>query len=569
MKNIIKFMKNNCLFILILVCATFLRFYRSSAFPPSLNWDEISHGYNSYSVLKTGMDEWGKKFPIINFRAYGDYPLTLNLYLSIPFISFFGLNEFSIRLPHMLLGVLTVFFSYYLVFGITKKKSYSLLTSLLVAIDPWFLFPSRCVFQSNLSIFLLITSMTFFFNRQKNNKFLPFSFFLLFLTLFSYHSTRIFSPLFLVSILFIYWGELKDFILNNKIQGYLSLGIIAVFIFIFPYILLKPESRARTQWVYLIDQGAINSIIEKRTTSKLPEFTKRFVYNKPTYALVTFTKNYLGYFSPRFLFLKGGTQYQFSNPNFGLLLYPNIIFFYIGLIVVIYKALKEKNKTYLLVLFWFLIAPVAAAITKEQYAVLRSTPMLPIPQLLSVMGFFVVYEKLTKNKTVAKIFFAIYIFSLIFSLFLYMKNLFGKYINDYSWSWQYGYKEAIFYVKENYLKYDRIIFTKKYGEPHEFVLFFWPWDPKEYMNDKNLIRFYQSGWYWVDSFGKFYFVNDWEIPKEENEDFMLERGSKFNCNLEKVKCLLVTSPGNFPKGWNKLRTINYLNGKEVFEIYEN
>ena len=33
---------------------------------------------------------------------------------------------------------------------------------------------------------------------------------------------------------------------------------------------------------------------------------------------VEFAKNYLGYFSPKYLFLDGGTQYQFSVPNQGL-----------------------------------------------------------------------------------------------------------------------------------------------------------------------------------------------------------------------------------------------------------
>src|SRR3990172_13096951 len=85
------------LFFLILL-AFGLRFVLLAYNPPSLNWDEVSHGYNSYSILKTGMDEWGKSFPITNFRAYGDYPLPLNLYLTIPFIAIFGLTEFALRL---------------------------------------------------------------------------------------------------------------------------------------------------------------------------------------------------------------------------------------------------------------------------------------------------------------------------------------------------------------------------------------------------------------------------------------------------------------------------------------
>jgi 4-amino-4-deoxy-L-arabinose transferase-like glycosyltransferase len=554
---------------MILLLALFLRFYNNNNFPPSLNWDEVSHGYNAYSVLKTGMDEWGKKFPIIDFRAYGDYPLTLNLYLTIPFIRFLGLNQFSIRLPHMILGVLTVVSSYFLVLGIFKKKNYALLTSLLVAIDPWLLFPSRGVFQSNLSVFLLITSMALFFNREKKKFLLPLSLFTLLLTLFSYHSTRIFSPLLLISILSIYRDDLISFLKVKKAYSTLILGIISVFFISLALIFINPESRARSQWVFLIDQGAINKINEQRALSTLPQELKRFVYNKPLYVLKGFSDNYIKYFSPKFLFFKGGTQYQFSNPKFGLLLYPNLIFFYIGFIWVFYKALIKKERNYLFILVWILIAPIAASITKESYAVLRSTTMLPIPEILSVLGFYFIFDLIKKKKIIGKIFFGTYVLSLLFCLFIYFKDTMTNYIYNYSWSWQYGYEETIEFTKNNYFWYDKIIITKKYGEPHEFLLFFWPWQPKEYIFDKNLIRFGQSGWYWVDSFDKFYFVNDWEIPTKENEDFKLESGTIVNCGLQEIRCLLITSPNNYPKGWKKLKTIKFLDGKSAFEIYEN
>ena len=49
-----------------------LRFWKLGELPPSLNWDEVSHGYNAYSILKTGMDEWGVRLPLI-FKAFVDY----------------------------------------------------------------------------------------------------------------------------------------------------------------------------------------------------------------------------------------------------------------------------------------------------------------------------------------------------------------------------------------------------------------------------------------------------------------------------------------------------------------
>ena len=53
--------------ILILALAAFLRFYKIGQVPPSLNWDEVAIGYNAYSILKTGKDEWGVPFPLLGF----------------------------------------------------------------------------------------------------------------------------------------------------------------------------------------------------------------------------------------------------------------------------------------------------------------------------------------------------------------------------------------------------------------------------------------------------------------------------------------------------------------------
>src|SRR3990170_4159282 len=181
--------KKNYLLVLVILLAAMLRFTVISKVPPSLNWDEVSHGYNAYSILKTGRDEWGQLFPLVNFRAYCDYPLPLNLYITIPFISILGLTELAVRLPHVIFGVLTVLASYFLALGVTKNEKIGHIFALLVAITPWYLFTSRFVVQSNLSIFFLTVSAAAFFNRNKHKYLLPVSFFSLGLTLFSYHTT--------------------------------------------------------------------------------------------------------------------------------------------------------------------------------------------------------------------------------------------------------------------------------------------------------------------------------------------------------------------------------------------
>lgn len=537
------------LFLIVLV-GGILRLFKLSSFPVSLNWDEVSHGYNAFSILNTGADEWGKVLPIFNFRAYGDYPLPLNLYLTIPFIFFLGLSEFSIRFPHAIFGILTIISTFFLAWGLTKNKNIGLISSFLVAISPWTLFTSRVVFQSNLSIFLLVTAMALFVHREKKKGFLPISIVLLFLTLFSYHSTRIFSPLLLIGLIFLFKKEFA-----NK----LMVSISVVFFTVTILVIINPESRARSKWVFLINKSAVNKIEGKRNTSTLPFAIKRLLYNRPIYFAVEFTKNYLEYFSPKYLFIKGGTQYQFSVPNQGLEYLINLPFFYIGLVLLLIKLIKEKGSGTKLILLWLVLSPIAASITTEKFAVLRSSTMIPLVEVITGVGL--IYA-LSLVKTKKKLLIGLYLALIALFAIKYLSIYFGSYARDYSWSWQYGYKEAVNYVKENYSKYDKIIITKKYGEPHEFLLFFMKYDPLIYRTDANLIRFFQSDWYWVDRFDKFYFINDWQV-----KDMKLESGGKVDCSH--VKCLLISSPDNSPKSWLNIYRINFLDGKPAFEMYEN
>ena len=567
-KSLVCIQQNKPLF-LILALAALLRLLFLNYNPPSLNWDEVSHGYNAYSVLKTGRDEWGSLLPLSNFRAYGDYPLALNLYLSIPFIAIFGLNEFSIRLPHALLGILMVVATYYLSWGLTKSKKISLLSSLLIAIEPWSLFLSRFVVQSNLSVFLLTASLAAFFNRHKNRYLLPLSIFFLGLTLYAYHTTRIIAPILLVLGLLIYRKSIWEIVKNQSKVKLLSVIIFLVLFVPLPFLLVKPETAARSKFTFIINEGAISKIIELRQQSKVPLAINRLFYNRPIYFINQFGHNYMGYFLPKFLFTEGGTQYQFSVPARGLLYPISLPFFYLGILLVVRKALKGEAD-YRLLLVWLLISPIPAAITTEPNAVVRASAMLPLPMIITAFAF-VSFVKWTKEKlkvSHSQPFYLVYLIILAFFAGSYFKVYFTGYRRDYSWSWQYGYKQAIEYAKENYDKFDKIIVSKKYGEPHEFFLFFWPWNPAAYRNDKNLIRYYQSNWYWVDAFDKFYFVNDWQVPKS-GDVFVLESGPTVDCKQSSVSCLLISSPGNYPLGWKKLETINFLDGKPAFEIYEN
>src|SRR3990167_6493140 len=98
----------NRLLILILVFATVLRLWKLGSIPPHLAPDEASLGYNAYSILKTGRDEYGKFLPFV-FKSFGDYKPGLYIYTTVLSVAILGLTEFAVRFPSALAGILSVY----------------------------------------------------------------------------------------------------------------------------------------------------------------------------------------------------------------------------------------------------------------------------------------------------------------------------------------------------------------------------------------------------------------------------------------------------------------------------
>jgi len=536
-------MKNNRLVLfLILFLALFLRLYKVDLLPPSLNWDEVSHGYNAYSILKTGKDEWGINFPLI-FRCFGDYKLPLYIYLTTIPVFIFGLTPFAVRLVSIFSGVGLVFVSYFLSKSLTKDSRVGLVAAFLTAITPWGLFLSRAAIEANLGALLFSLGALFWiiWIKEKKNKLIYWAFIFWGFSLFAYNSARVLVPIFFVVTFYLSFRK-------KMVKQLLVPGVIMAIFFI-PVLnqFLNRSASARFSSVSIVDQGAVNRIIENRQKSGLPTLLQRAVYNRPVYFLTYSVKSYFSHFSPNFLFLKGADHYQFSMPGHGPLLLITAPFLFIG---AFFLVLKKKWP----ILFWFLVAPIPSAITRDSPHLLRSIFILPLPMLISSYGFFKVIDWF-KNKSRFNGKVLLFSFAILagVNLLVWLNNYWKIYRPTYSWAWQDGYKQAVVYAKDHYSEYEKIVFTKAYGEPHEFVLFWQRWDPNLYQTSLKNWN-YHSDWFWIDGFDKYEFWNDWEV--------------KDKIIIEKGRVLLITTPGNWTKDGKLLETINYINGDEAFEIVQ-
>jgi len=227
--------RNTIILILILSLAFFLRIYKINSNPPGLTPDEASLGYNSYSILKTGKDEYGARFPII-FKSFGDYKPGLYVYLTIPSVALLGLNELSIRLPSVIAGVISVFLVYlivkdFLLLENSKKFKLELVAALIAAVNPWLIYFSRGAWEVNIALTLTLTGIYFFLKSLKKHEFIVLSAVFFALTLLDYQGAKLSTFIIIGILVLLYWRNLLKF--RYK---YLILAFIFGFIVSLPII---------------------------------------------------------------------------------------------------------------------------------------------------------------------------------------------------------------------------------------------------------------------------------------------------------------------------------------------
>lgn len=544
---------------LITLLGGILRFFMLDKFPVSPNWDEVSHGYNAFSILTTGKDEWGIKLPLI-FRAFGDFKLPLYIYLTSISVAVFGLNTFAIRFVSALAGTLAIP-GIFLLTGVLfpekklqfKKLSFSLpiISSIFLAVLPWHFFISHPALEANLALTLIIFGGYFLIKGIETPKnFLPAA--ILFgLSLHTYNTARVFIPLLLISFVLLYY---KKLIITR--WAVISFLIIIFFGGIVAFQMATGAGTARYGKLNIITESTAYTLGQKRTESNLPPLVAKLVYNRPLFFIQTAIANYFNYFSPGFFNQSLGAQTQFAIPGKNLIGLPLMLLFLIGFV---YLVRHPKDKSNQFIFIWFALSPVAAALTVDPPQALRPNPMIPAIVIISGLGLLYLLEKISTSTKI--IITSVFVITILLNFCLYLNDFFVTYPKTYSEAWQYGYQELYQYLSTQN-DYDKFFITKRYGEPHIFYAFYNKLNP-EILQDKNITtRFFQTGWYWTDKIDNYYFVNEFDTPNTEIKTLTLEHGEI----IDTKNSLLVTTVNHIPKNSEVIKVINFLDGYPAFTI---
>lgn len=545
----------------IVVFAFFLRFLFVPSVPPALSWDEVSIGYNAWSVLQTGKDEHGRLLPLDTFVAYGDYKPPIAIYLTVPFIALFGLSEFAVRLPVVLFSTATVLLTYFLVKELfplyTYKRSLALVVSLLLALSPWHINLSRAGFEAVIALFFVVAGIVLTLKSRSIKRLQFFVWIPFILSLYTFNSSRYFVILF-SPVLFCYafQSELEVLfrtIKKRKHPSYelsqwllrilVSFGIaLLIMLPILPH-LVSREARLRFTEVNIFSDDQVVKTANERIAYAKDTWWANILNNRRVGYGLSYIRHYLDHFDPTFLFIKGDGNPKFSVQDVGQLYAIEAVFLVIGL----YALFRIQKRTALFVILWLLISIVPAAVARETPHALRILNSLPTWQIIIGCGIVWSYYAI-RSKTIQKIFSIIVVLIYAVLVSYYLHTYYAHYSNEYSGEWQYGYREAIVETELRKDNYDAIVVSDVIGRPYMYTLFYGKYDPEYFWKTKKSYTD-AAGFYHVDGFGKYLFV----------EDVLPERTGK---------TLYVLPPWQVPENATVIKRIHLLNGNEVLTVFE-
>jgi len=423
--------------------AALLRLVFLAQNPNGFYSDEASTGYDAFSLLATGRDRFGQIWPFFA-RSFGDYNESLYRFLTVPSVACFGLNEFAVRLPAALAGVLTIPAVYFMGRELFDRRA-GLVAACFLACSPWHIQFSRIGFRAVLFPLCFGWGLYFFIRGLKKTSHLGAAAALLALSLYTYSSARVFVPLFTIAAVVLFIGRLRRQWRMAVPSALLFLGVLTAL----GVYWVSPNGMARA----------------RQALTPQP---------------VNWLKNYLSYFSPAFFFLEGDTHLRHSPCGVGELHIMEALTLAAG---VVYLVLHPRRE-HLLLMVWLVLYPIPAALTEPSHA-LRGIIGAPALALISAAGIVGAlrwtgqrFRRLTGGALAV-------CFAACVVWFGY--QYFVRYPLNSTVAWQHGMRRAVSHAAGG--RFQRVILSGRFTAPEIFVLFYLRVPPDEYQRTGRLDGF--------------------------------------------------------------------------------
>lgn len=425
----------------IIVLAAFLRLYNLNSVPPSASLDEASIGWNAYSVLKTGADEFNQ-FPLISQRGYDDYRRSTYLLLTIPFIAILDLSVLAIRFPAVVLSIFTVLALYGIVRELMNRSSspkaiiLAYLSALSLAISPWHIYISRLGHESNACLSFLVFGFYFFLRGRRQSKFLLVSALFFLLSMISYYTGQIVIPLFVGGIFVLFFRELLRAITKTVATKMIAVAI-AILTGLVLWSLFSPSAMIRYRGTSTLspqvhDKAFSEWVRRHNEAVNNHDIFGALYYNRRVFFAKVLFEGYISHFSYQWLFINTGSD-SFKAPDSGLLYAWQLPFILIGIVAFSFTRFVPFRLK-MLVALWFVLSPLPASIATQAPHAMRAYNILPLWQVATALGVVHTINIFKKIKAIPIVVIATIVF---FSVKIFCGHYFEKFPVKESRSFQY------------------------------------------------------------------------------------------------------------------------------------
>ncbi len=492
--------------ILLVCCIISLSLHLYESGKPCLNEDEASHGYNAYSVLQTGRDEYGD-LPI-RFLAFGEHKLPFAGMLSSPFIALFGLSVWTVRMPTLIVGTLFPLLLFAALYSISRNQLLSIIAAIFGTPNIWIQVWSRHLHEGVVFVgIMLMYIAVLFWKRELPKKHMILLAIFTLCSLFSYHSAKVVMPVIALYSVVLVFVRTSGGTKKKALSGLTLCALLSVAFAVFvtsEY--LAPNNRVSNLsyftnpvFVYEIEAG------RERGGSTL-------FYNRPVYGAYQLFMRTAKYLSPDFLLFESDKNPRFGASYLPLLTWLEYALFSIGVLNILLKLATKGNRANNVFLLTLLVVSILPASLALQEGSSTRSGLLIVPLIMLIArGTLTISEMITRffhSPSAGRLMIVGIVLVQLVLISGHWSTYFHRYLGDSKTrgAWQCGMEDVAVFAWKNYQSYDRIAISSPMGQPYIYMLFYGgPYPPASYQKIAKKMPYNEYGFWEQDSFDKFLF----------------------------------------------------------------
>lgn len=480
---------------ILVLCGAMLRLWNLDSLPQEIHRDEAAIGYNAYSLLHSGQDEYGQPWPI-NFRSFGDYKLPGLIYTTIPFIHFFDLHVWVLRLPTALYAIFTIPLTYFFARSLGLHRKTSLIATVLVTFSFWHISQARNVYEPMIGLFFSTLTITAWLNAQKKQAWYFLAIISYALGSLYYNLPWLYLPIALAALSLLYYGK---GIVTKKAVLVSYAVVLAVFMMIGVSVFSTSATKSSVTLFNNPDLAQLASdSLYVSLVGGTPSRVARLLEQPYSFMVLTGIKGYLSAFNPAYIFSTGdGNAWHNlrsihlgnSNPALALALLA-------GVVVIIRNF---RKKTYQHVAALLLLSPLISATTIDSPITNRLLDFHMMILIISAIGIHTLIEH--SKHFIGKISIILFLGLYLYFFILFATRYFYTYNLTLAPQWNPGVRSQITTIKQREDAYG-LIFLSGWDINYIYPAVFLPFDSDRF--SQTATRYF-SGFDHVSSYERFIF----------------------------------------------------------------